>query len=411
MALNYVWLAFFLISFVVAIFKTLILHDATVFGEVMNSLMASTKTGAEISLGLIGVMSFWLGIMRIGEKAGVINVFARLVNPFYSKLFPQVPKGDPAMGSMVMNFSATMLGLDNAATPFGLKAMKQLQELNPSHDTASNAEIALLVLNSAGVVIIPTSVIALRLAAGASNPADILVPTLLSTFIAFIVGIFVIALFQRINIFKIPVLIFLAGFMVIMAALFYWVQSLPPKDIAPKTASLGGIIIFGIIVLFIVAGLVKKIVVYETFIEGAKEGFQTAVNIIPYLVGMLAAISVFRATGCMDYVVNGIAALFAALGMNTDFVPALPVMFMKPLSGGGARALMVDTMKTYKPDSFVGYLVSILQGTTETTFYVISVYFGSINIRNTRYALVAGLIADFAGMIAAVFLAYFFFRY
>lgn len=410
MALNYVWLAFFLISFVVALFKTLVLGDAAVFGDVMNSLMASTKTGAEISLGLIGVMGFWLGIMRIGEKAGVINVFARLVNPFYSKLFPGVPKENPAMGSMVMNFSATMLGLDNAATPFGLKAMQQLQDLNPSKDTASNAQIALLVLNSAGVVIIPTSVIALRLAAGSANPADILVPTLISTFVAFIVGIFVIAAFQRINVFKLPVLVFLASFIAIMVALFYWVQSLPPAEIAPRTASLGGVIIFGVIVLFIVAGLRKKVVVYEAFIEGAKEGFLTAVNIIPYLVGMLAAISVFRATGCMDYVVNGLAAMFSAMGVNTDFVPALPVMFMKPLSGGGARGLMVDILKTYKADSFVGRLVSVLQGTTETTFYVISVYFGSVNIRNTRYALAAGLIADFAGMVAAILLCYVFFH-
>lgn len=410
MALNYVWLGFFLIAFVVALFKSVVLHDASIFGEIMNGMFASAKTGAEISLGLAGIMTLWLGIMRIGEVAGMINRFSRLVNPFFSRLFPEVPKGHPAMGSMMMNFSATMLGLDNAATPMGLKAMKELQEINPRPEEASNPQIMFLVLNTAGVVLIPTSVIAIRLAAGAANPADIFIPTLISTFMAFIMGMFVVSIYQKINLFKLPVLVFLALFAGIMAALWFWVHSLPPAEIGPKTASLGGAVIFSIVIIFLVAGMVKKINVYDAFIEGAKEGFQVSVRIIPYLVGMLVAISVFRTTGCLDYITNGIGLLFAAIGLNTDFVPALPVAFMKPLSGGGARALMVDILKTHGPDSFVGKLASIIQGTTETTFYVLAVYFGSVNIKLTRYALAAGLIADFFGMLCAILLAYLFFH-
>lgn len=410
MALNYVWLGFFLIAFVVAVFKSIVLHDASVFGNIMNGMFASAKTGAEISLGLAGIMTLWLGIMRIGEVAGMINRFSRFVNPFFSKLFPDVPKGHPAMGSMMMNFSATMLGLDNAATPLGLKAMKELQEINPKQEEASNPQIMFLVLNTAGVVLIPTSVIAIRLAAGAANPADIFIPTLISTFVAFIIGMFTVAAYQRINLFKLPVLIFLATFAAVVAGLWFWVKHLPAAEIGPKTASLGGAIIFVIIITFLVAGMVKKINVYDAFIEGAKEGFQVSIRIIPYLVGMLVAISVFRTTGCLDYVVNAIGYFVGWLGLNTDFVPALPVAFMKPLSGGGARALMVDILNTYTPDSFVGKLASVIQGTTETTFYVLAVYFGSVNIKHTRYALAAGLIADFCGMICAILLCYLFFH-
>jgi spore maturation protein SpmA len=410
MALNYVWLGFFLIAFVVAVFKSVVLQDASVFGDIMNGMFASAKTGAEISLGLAGIMTLWLGIMRIGEVAGMINRFSRLVNPFFSKLFPDVPKGHPAMGSMMMNFSATLLGLDNAATPMGLKAMKELQEINPKPEEASNPQIMFLVLNTAGVVLIPTSVIAIRLAAGAANPADIFIPTLISTFMAFIMGMITVSIFQKINLFKLPVLIFLALFAGIMALLWLWVRQLPAAEIGPKTASLGGAIIFAIIILFLTAGMIKKINVYDAFIEGAKEGFQVSVRIIPYLVGMLVAISVFRTTGCLDYITNGIGMLFAWMGLNTDFVPALPVAFMKPLSGGGARALMVDILKTHGVDSFVGKLASIIQGTTETTFYVLAVYFGSVNIKLTRYALAAGLIADFFGMLCAILLGYYFFH-
>lgn len=410
MALNYVWLGFFLIAFVVAVFKSVVLQDASVFGDIMNGMFASAKTGAEISLGLAGIMTLWLGIMRIGEVAGMINRFSRLVNPFFSKLFPDVPKGHPAMGSMMMNFSATMLGLDNAATPMGLKAMKELQEINPRPEEASNPQIMFLVLNTAGVVLIPTSVIAIRLAAGAANPADIFIPTLISTFMAFIMGMITVSIFQKINLFKLPVLIFLALFAGIMALLYLWVSHLPAAEIGPKTASLGGAVIFAIIIVFLVAGMIKKINVYDAFIEGAKEGFQVSVRIIPYLVGMLVAISVFRTTGCLDYITNGIGLLFAWMGLNTDFVPALPVAFMKPLSGGGARALMVDILKTHGVDSFVGKLASIIQGTTETTFYVLAVDFGSVNIKLTRYALAAGLIADFFGMLCAILLGYYFFH-
>ncbi|MCW3465425.1 nucleoside recognition domain-containing protein [Chitinophaga nivalis] len=410
MALNYVWLGFFLIAFVVAVFKSVFLHDTAIFGQIMNGMLTSAKTGAEISLGLAGVMTLWLGIMRIGEVAGMINRFSRLVNPFFSKLFPQVPKGHPAMGSMMMNFSASMLGLDNAATPMGLKAMKELQEINPHPEMASNPQIMFLVLNTAGVILIPTSVIALRMAAGAANPADIFIPTLISTFVAFIIGMFTVSLYQRINLFKLPVLVFLAGFVAVVTALWFWVRQMPAAEIGPKTASLGGFIIFGIVVTFLVAGMVKKINVYDAFIEGAKEGFQVSVRIIPYLVGMLVAISVFRTTGCMDYIINAIAALFAAVGFNTDFVPVLPVAFMKPLSGGGARGLMIEVMNQYGADSFQGKLASVIQGTTETTFYVLAVYFGSVNIKLTRYALAAGLIADFCGMLAAILLGYLFFH-
>ncbi|WP_291907145.1 nucleoside recognition domain-containing protein [Chitinophaga sp. CB10] len=410
MALNYVWLAFFLISFVVALFKTFILQDTSVFGAVMNSMLTNAKAGAEISLGLAGIMTFWLGIMRVGEAGGMIQRFSNFVNPFFSKLFPDVPKGHPAMGSMLMNFSASMLGMDNAATPMGLKAMKELQELNPKPDEASNPQIMFLVLNTAGVILIPTSVIALRLAAHAANPADVFIPILISTFIAFIAGMITVSIYQKINLFKLPVLIFLAGFAVLLCGLYFWVKNMPPDQIGPRTASLGGGIIFAIVVTFLASGIFKKINVYDVFIEGAKEGFQISVRIIPYLVGILVAIGAFRATGCMDYLVNGIGALFAAMGFNTDFVPALPVAFMKPLSGSGSRALMVEIMEHNGPDSFAGRLASIIQGTTETTFYILAVYFGSVNVKKTRYALTAGLIADFCGIVSAILLGYLFFH-
>ncbi|RAJ79930.1 spore maturation protein SpmA [Chitinophaga dinghuensis] len=410
MALNYVWLAFFLISFVVALFKTFILQDTTVFGAVMNSMLTNAKAGAEISLGLAGIMTFWLGIMRVGEAGGMIQRFSNFVNPFFSKLFPDVPKGHPAMGSMLMNFSASMLGMDNAATPMGLKAMKELQELNPKPEEASNPQIMFLVLNTAGVILIPTSVIALRLSAHAANPADVFIPILISTFIAFIAGMITVSIYQKINLFKLPVLIFLAGFALLLTGLYYWVKTMPPDQIGPRTASLGGGIIFAIVVSFLAAGIFKKINVYDVFIEGAKEGFQISVRIIPYLVGILVAIGAFRATGCMDYVVNGIGSLFAAMGCNTDFVPALPVAFMKPLSGSGSRALMVEILEHNGPDSFAGRIASIIQGTTETTFYILAVYFGSVNIKKTRYALTAGLIADFCGIVSAIVLGYLFFH-
>ena len=350
----------------------------------------SAKTGAEISLGLIGIMTFWLGIMKIGEKAGMISLFARAVNPFFSKLFPEIPKNHPASGSIIMNFSANMLGLDNAATPLGLKAMKELQEINPDKDTASNAQIMFLVLNTAGLTLIPTSVIALRMANGAANPADIFIPSLIGTFISFISGMIAVALYQRINLFKLPVLVFLGMFLGIMAGLYFWLKGLPPAQIEAYTGLLGGIIIFSIIILFITYGAFKKLNVYDEFIDGAKEGFTTSVMIIHFI--------------------SGIGSVVAACGLDTSFVPALPVGIMKSLSGGGARGLMIDVMKTYGADSFQGRLASIIQGSTETTFYVLAVYFGSVGIKKTRYAVVCGLIADFVGIIAAIIIAYLFFK-
>lgn len=409
MALNYVWLAFFFIAFLVATVRSL-MGDAAVFGDVLNAMLGSAKTAAEISIGLIGAMTLWLGFMRVGEKAGMIQLFAKAVNPFFSKLFPEVPKGHPAMGSMMMNFSANMLGLDNAATPMGLKAMKELQDINPKPEIASNPQLMFLVLNTAGVTIIPTSVIAMRMAAGAANPADIFIPTLMATFISFVSGMLIMAAYQRLNLFKLPVLLFISVFIGLMTLLYFWVQSMPPDQIGPRTASLGGAVIFTIVLIFLLAGWIKKLNVFDIFIEGAKEGFQVSVGIIPYLVALLVAIAAFRATGCMDYVVNGIGGLFAWMGFNTDFVPALPVGLMKPLSGSGARGLMVDVMKAYGPDSFQGRLACIIQGGTETTFYILAVYFGSVNIRKTRYALTAGLLADFIGVIAAILLAYLFYH-
>jgi spore maturation protein SpmA len=410
MALNYVWIGFFIIAFIVALFKLIFLGDTVIFSNVMNGMFDSAKTGAEISIGLVGIMTFWLGIMKIGEKAGMITLFARAVNPFFNKLFPGIPKSHPASGSIMMNFSANMLGLDNAATPVGLKAMKELQELNPEKDTATNAQVMFLVLNTAGITLIPTSVIALRLANGAANPADIFIPSLLGTFISFISGMIAVALYQRINLFKLPVLIFLGGFLLIMAGFYFWLGNLPPEQIQQYTGLIGGLLIFSIIILFIGYGAYKKMNVYDAFIDGAKEGFQTSVMIIPFLVAILVAISAFRTTGCMDYVVNAIASVAAAAGLDTAFVPALPVGLMKTLSGGGARGLMVDVMKTYGADSFQGRLASIIQGSTETTFYVLAVYFGSVGIKKTRHALVCGLIADLVGLIAAIILAYIFFK-
>ncbi|SUJ25215.1 Spore maturation protein A [Sphingobacterium spiritivorum] len=409
MALNYVWIAFFIIAFIVALCRLLFLGDTEIFSQVINGMFDSAKTGAEISLGLVGMMTFWLGIMKVGEKAGMISLFAKGVNPFFSKLFPGVPKNHPANGSIIMNFSANMLGLDNAATPVGLKAMKELQELNPQKDTATNAQIMFLVLNTAGIALIPTSVIALRLANGAANPADIFIPSLIGTFISFIAGMISVAFFQKINLFKLPILIFLGIFAGLMTALYFGLNGLPPQQIEKITGLIGGLLIFSIIVLFIAYGAAKKINVYDAFIDGAKEGFQTSVMIIPFLIAILVAISTFRTTGCMDYIVNGIGSAFAAMGFDTRFVPALPVGLMKTLSGGGARGLMVDVMTTYGADSFQGRLASVIQGSSETTFYVLAVYFGSVGIKNTRHALTCGLIADAVGLIAAIIIAYIFF--
>ena len=409
MALNYVWIGFFVIAFIVALVKLIVLGDTAIFNNVVNGMFDSAKTGAEISIGLIGIMTFWLGIMKIGERAGMISLFARGLSPFFSRLFPDIPKSHPANGSIIMNFSANALGLDNAATPVGLKAMQELQELNPVKDTASNAMIMFLVLNTAGITLIPTSVIALRMANGAANPADIFIPCLIGTFISFLAGMIAVAIYQKINLLQLPILAFFAFFVSLMLGLYFWLGALPPDEIQVYDGLLGGIIIFSVITLFIVHGAVQKINVYEAFIDGAKEGFSTSVMIIPFLIAILVAISAFRTTGCMDYVVNAIGSFVALFGADTSFVPALPVGLMKTLSGGGARGLMVDVMKTYGADSFEGRLACIIQGSTETTFYILAVYFGSVGIKKPRYALVCGLIADFVGVVAAILLAYMFF--
>jgi spore maturation protein SpmA len=415
MVLNYIWIGFFLIGFLVALAR-LLQGDLTIFAQVLSGIFDTAKTGFDISLGLVGVMSLWLGIMKIGEQAGVIQLFARAMAPFFARIFPEVPRGHPAGGSMVMNFSANMLGLDNAATPLGLKAMAELQELNPRKDTASNAMIMFLVLNTAGITLIPTSVIAIRQALAVDqglvgfNAADIFLPTLVGTFISFVAGLVAVAVYQRINLFTAPVVAFFVGFIALMAGVFAWLHSYPPAVMAQTIGLLGSLVILSIIVMFIAVGAWRRINVYESFVEGAKEGFGVAVQIIPYLVAILVAISVFRTTGCMDYVVRGIAAAVGAMGLPTDFVPALPVGLMKTLSGSGARGLMVDVMKTYGVDSFQGKLAAIIQGSTETTFYVLAVYFGSVNIRKTRYALTCGLIADGVGLVGAILVGYWFFK-
>jgi spore maturation protein SpmA len=415
MVLNFVWVAFILAGFVVALVR-LAQGDLLIFTKVLTALFDTAKTGFDISLGLVGIMSLWLGIMKIGEQAGMIGLFARAVDPLFRRLFPDIPRGHAASGSIVMNFSANMLGLDNAATPLGLKAMSELQEINPHKDVASNPMIMFLVLNTAGITLIPTSVIAMRqsiaLEQGLTgfNAADIFLPTLIGTFISFSAGLVAVAWVQRIRLWQWPILAFFGGFGALMALLYLSLRGLPPQPMAEAVGLIGSLVIFGVIVLFVAAGAWQRINVYEAFVEGAKEGFGVAVTIIPYLIAILAAISVFRSTGCMDFVIAAIAAVVAALGLDTDFVPALPVGLMKTLSGSGARGLMIDVMKTYGVDSFQGKLAAIIQGSTETTFYVLAVYFGSVNIRKTRYALACGLFADAVGLVGAIVVGYAFYH-
>ncbi len=412
--LNRIWIAFILLGFAAAVVQAL-QGDPAVFSRVLTGLFDTAKTGFDISLGLVGVMSLWLGIMNIGEKGGLIAVFGRLVAPFFKRIFPDIPPGHPANGSIVMNFSANMLGLDNAATPLGLKAMRELQEINPKPDTASNPMIMFLVLNTAGITLIPTSVIAIRqslaIQQGLSNfnAADIFLPTLLGTFVSFCAGLVAIAFWQRINLFCRPVLAFFAGFAALLGGLYLWLGGMPSERMAQTIGLLGSGIIVSLIVLFVAVAAWRRIDVYEAFVAGAKEGFGVAIQIVPYLIAMLVAISVFRTTGGMDALIGLIRAVVLALGMDDAFVPALPVGLMKTLSGSGARGLMVDVMTTYGVDSFQGKLAAIIQGSTETTFYVLAVYFGSVNITKTRYALAGGLIADAVGLVAAILIAYAFY--
>ena len=409
MVLNYIWIAFFLVAFAVALLRLIFMGDTEVFPAIMNSTFSSAKTAFEISLGLTGVLSLWLGIMRIGEKGGVVNVVARWLAPVFSKIFPDIPKGHPVTGTIFMNFAANMLGLDNAATPMGLKAMEQLQELNTKKDTATNPMIMFLVLNTSGLTLVPISVMVYRAQMGAAQPTDVFVPILLATFFSTFVGLIITCLYQRINLFNHTLLIFLGALCALVGLIIWGFSAMPREQMDVVSSTFANVFLFSIIICFIIAGVRKKINVYDTFIEGAKEGFQTAVRIIPYLVAILVAIGVFRASGAMDFLIDGIAWLVALLGGDTEFVGALPTALMKPLSGSGARGLMVDAMTTYGADSFVGRLACLFQGATDTTFYILAVYFGSVGIRKTRHAVTCGLLADLAGIISAIFICYLFF--
>lgn len=409
MVLNYIWIAFFLIAFVVALIKLIFFQDMEVFSNLMNATFDYAGTGFEISLGLTGVLTLWLGLMRIGEKGGMVTAMSKVIGPFFRRIFPTLPKDHPAYGSMMMNIAANMLGLDNAATPMGLKAMKELQSANDKKDTASNAQIMFLVLNTSGLTIIPVSIMVYRAEMGAANPADIFLPILLATFFSTVVGLIAVAIVQKINLFNRVVIGYLGGLSVFIAAVIYGLSLLDRDEIRIVSLLTANIILFSIIITFIVMAVVRKVNVYETFIEGAKDGFFIAVKIIPYLIAILVGIGVFRAAGAMEILISGIEWVVAAAGLNTDFVGALPTALMKPLSCSGARGLMVDAMNLYGADSFVGRIASTVQGATDTTFYVIAVYFGSVGIRKTRHAVTCGLIADFAGIVAAILLGYLFF--
>ncbi|WP_444373795.1 nucleoside recognition domain-containing protein [Prevotella sp.] len=409
MVLNYIWIAFFLVAFVIALVRLVFMGDTEVFPAIMNSTFDTSKTAFEISLGLTGVLSLWLGIMKIGEKGGVVNVVARVLSPVFTRLFPDIPKGHPVTGSIFMNVAANMLGLDNAATPLGLKAMEQLQELNPKKDTATNPMIMFLVLNTSGLTLIPVSIMVYRAQMGAVQPTDIFVPILLATFFSTLAGIIVTSLYQRINLINRTMLLTLGGMCAVVAAIIWGFSQMDKSQMNVVSTSVANILLMTIIVVFILAGMRHRINVYDAFIEGAKDGFTTAVRIIPYLVAILVGIGVFRASGAMDMLIDGIKWIVSTLGGNTDFVGALPTALMKPLSGSGARGMMVDAMTTYGADSFVGRLSCIFQGSTDTTFYILAVYFGSVGVRYTRHAVACGLLADLAGVVAAIAICYMFF--
>lgn len=409
MVLNYIWIAFFVIAFVVALIRLIFWGDTQVFSEIMNSTFSSSKTAFEISLGLTGILSLWLGIMKIGENGGLISAFSRWLSPVLSKLFPEIPKGHPVMGAIFMNISANMLGLDNAATPLGLKAMKELQELNKDKKVASNPMIMFLVINTSGLTLIPISIMVYRAQLGAAQPTDIFVPIMISTFCAAIAGIIATSLFQRINLFNKAIFFFVGIISTLIGGVICLFSMLSKEEIGTYSTLFANVFLFSIILCFIASGIRKKINVYETFVEGAKEGFSTAVRIIPYLVAILVGVAVFRASGTMDLITKGIEYIVKLSGLDSSFVGGLPTALMKPLSGSGARGLMVDAMKTYGADSFVGRLSCIFQGSTDTTFYVLAVYFGSVGIRKTRHAVACGLIADLAGVITAISVCYLFF--
>lgn len=409
MVLNYIWISFFVIAFAIGVVKLVLMGDTGVFPAMIDSTFASSKTAFEISLGLTGVLSLWLGIMKIGERGGVVDALSRLLSPVFTRLFPDIPKGHPATGSIFMNIAANMLGLDNAATPLGLRAMEQLQGLNPRKDTATNPMIMFLVLNTSGLTIIPVSILVYRAQMGAGQPTDVFIPILLATFFSTLAGIVATSIYQRINLLNRTLLLTLGGMCVAVAAVIWGFGQMDKDRMNLVSTSVANILLMTIIVAFILAGVRRRVNVYDAFIEGAKEGFTTAVRIIPYLVAILVGIGVFRASGAMDMIVGGVRWAAEACGGNSDFVGALPTALMKPLSGSGARGMMVDAMATYGPDSFVGRLSCIFQGSTDTTFYILAVYFGSVGIRYTRHAVACGLLADLAGVVAAIGVCYMFF--
>lgn len=409
MALNYIWIAFFLIGFLVALGQLVFAGNTQIFNELVNAAFLNAKTGFEISLGLTGALTLWMGLLKVGEKGGVVAIMAKLTGPLFRRLFPGLPAGHPAYGSVMLNIAANMLGLDNAATPMGLKAMSEMQDANPKKDTASDAQIMFLVLNASGLTIIPVSIMVYRFQLGAANPSDIFIPILIATFISTVAGLISVAVVQKINLIDRVVMAYLGGLTAIIAGIILYFSTLTKDQITEISTLAANFTLILIIVLFIVLAMVKKVNVYEAFIEGAKEGFGIAVKIIPFLVAVLVAIGIFRASGAMDFIISGLGAFFGWLGFDTGFTKALPVAFMKPLSGSGARGLMVDAMTTYGADSFVGRLACTFQGATDTTFYIIAVYFGSVGIKNTRHAVGCSLIADLAGIVAAILVAYFFF--
>jgi spore maturation protein SpmA len=410
MILNYIWVGFFLVAFVVAVVKMIFFQDYEVFPALLQSTFDMAKTGFEISISLTGIMSLWLGIMKIGEKGGIVPILSKLVGPFFSRLFPEVPRDHPAAGSIIMNFSANILGLDNAATPLGLKAMKELQELNPEKDTASNAQIMFLVLNTSGLTIIPLSIMADRATLGSANVTSIFIPTLIATFFSTMAGLIYLSFKQRIKLYDPVIVAYLLGLIAIIGATVWYFASLSPEELQQQSKLVTSVIIVSLIISFLLLGIRRKIPLFDTFVEGAKEGFAIAIKIIPFLIGILVAIGVFRASGALNYLTDGIRFLLVSFSFNTDFVDALPVAFLKPLTAQGARAMMIDISKIHGPDSFAANLSSVFRGCAETTFYIIAVYFGSVNVRKTRYAVAGGLIADVAGVIAAIFVGYLFFR-
>lgn len=410
MVLNYIWVAFFVIALIVGLIKLIFLGDMEVFPAMMTSTFEMSKVGFEIALGLTGVLTLWMGLMKVGEKGGVIRMFSKLIDPFFRKLFPELPKDHPATGTIMMNVAANMLGLDNAATPIGLKAMKELQDSNPDKTRASNAQIMFLVLNTSGLTLIPVSIMVYRAEAGAADPSDIFIPIILATYFSTLAGLIAVSVYQRLNLLNRTVLTYLGIITAVIISIILYMSTLSKDEIQLVSSLVSSIILYGVIVSFILLAAFKRINVYESFIEGAKKGFSVAVKIIPYLIAILVAIGVFRASGAMGMLTKAVGWCFAYLGVNTDFVPSLPTALMRPLSGSGARGMLVELMESTGPDSFSSKVASVLQGSTDTTFYVLAVYFGSVGIRNTRYAVTCGLIADFVGIIAAILIAYLFFH-